>query len=476
MSFRHSAIVAFLLLFLAASASAQTLSTGFEAPEFILGDVNGQNGWGHISNSPTRGDIEAAPVGSPVSFGAQSLALRTRNVDFFGVANHLYSATVNPAAGETGSTAGGVVVPNPHSHFSASLWYRTPTAPVISTRGDGRFAQLNPSSKGSGAADPANRYAQVRIYNTTNTAAGLVRVEIGWYTSTGFVVAAVATNLAWGEWYRFEYLIHLANGLNGLEPNDRFTLTIFDRNGTRLGSACGSTWELAWKSGSFGGGTSPRAINGFDLWSDSGPNALLVGHLDQYTMTTFTPAEAFAVSITGSANTCPATTTTLSANTTGGTATTYTWRDAANTIVATTPTYAALPGTYTVTVTDALCAPATSAPFTVTAYPPLAVTISGATSVPMNAQTTLTANPTGGTGTITSYTWRNAANAIVGTAATLNAGIGTYTVTVTDPCGTATSAPFTIAAADTATIPTASEWGLLVMLSALGIVAVRRLS
>ena len=375
---------------------AATLATGFEPPPYNPGDVNGQNGWGHLSNSPTGGVIEPVPAGSPPAFGVQSLAIRTRNVDFFGVASHLYSPTISPAAGETGSTAGGVVVPDPESHVSASFWFRTPDSPLISTRGDGRFAELNPSSKGSAPDDAANRYAQVRLANTTNTADGRVRVEMGWYRSSGFTLATVAL-LDWGQWYRFEYVLELVDGLDGTEPNDRFTLTIFDANGTQLGSACGSTWELGWKSGTFGGGATPRAVNGFDFWSLSGPNGNLAGHLDEWTMSTFSAA-------------------------------------------------------------------------------PLAVTIDGSATVPMNGVTTLRADAIGGSGTIRAYEWRDAQSNVVGTSATFDAPVGTYSVMVTDSlCRSATSAEFSVANAEMEAVPTVSEIGLGVIAVALIALALLRL-
>src|SRR5687768_389133 len=197
--------------------SQSTYTTGFEPPDFVLGDVNGQNGWGHLGNSPTGGTIVVAPAGPPLNQGAQSLEVFTRNATLFGVANHLFSALIDPAAGETGSTIGGAVVPNPQSQFEASFWFRTPSAPLISSRADGRFAELNPSSKGIAPGDAANRYAQFRLSNSTNTAAGLVRVEIGWFTSTSFLVAPAGT-LNWGEWYRFDFLIHIVDGTDGAEP------------------------------------------------------------------------------------------------------------------------------------------------------------------------------------------------------------------------------------------------------------------
>jgi hypothetical protein len=422
-----------------------TYTTGFEQPDFMPGDVNGQQGWGHLPNSPTGGAIVSAPPLSPSGAGAQSLAILTQVAANLGVANNLYSPTISPAAGETGSTAGGVVEDTPQSRFEASLWYRTPTLPVISGVSDGRFAELDPSSKGDAQGDAANRYAVVRILNSTNTAAGLPRVVMRWIDHTGFVSATAAT-LQWGTWYRFDYVIDVVDGLAGVEePNDRFSLKVYDVNGALLGTACGSTWEVGWKTASygFGGGLTPRAINGFDFWSLVGPDLTVVGYIDNLFMTASSPA-ALQATISGGANACAGGTTTLTAGGNGAISS-YVWRDATNTIVGSAPTFSAGAGTYTVTITDAFCATATSAAFDVTAYPVLTAAISGASSVCFGATTTLTANSGGGSGSISGYTWRDASNAVVGTGNTLVAGAGTYTVTVTDAtCGAVTSAPVTV--------------------------------
>lgn len=264
--------------------NAQTsYTTGFEPPVFTLGDVNGQNSWGYFSNSPTKGVIESAPAGSSALFGTQSLAIRTNNVAFFGVANHLYSATIDPA-GEPGSTLGGTVVASPYNHFVASFYYQAPATPVISTSENRRIAELNPSSKGTGANDYPNRYAQVRVVNDTNTTAGKLRFEIAWYTFADqtLTVLPVAQNLNWGEWYRLDYDITFCPGLNDTSPNDIFKLSIYDLNNNLLGTATGSTWETAWKTGNFGGGSTARAINGFDFWTRTGPNNALVGYIDNF--------------------------------------------------------------------------------------------------------------------------------------------------------------------------------------------------
>jgi hypothetical protein len=472
----RAAFIVTLTLLVTPCAAAQAYTTGFEPPTFTLGDVNGQDGWGHISNSPTGGTIVPVPAGSPAMFGTQSLAILTRETDFFGVANHLHSASIDPPAGENGSTAGGVVAADPRSHFSASFWFRTPAAPVISSRSDGRFAELNPSSQGPVATDPANRYAQVRLFNSTNGANGLVRVEIGWYTSATFTVATVA-HLNWGEWYRFDSLIHLVDGLDGVEPNDRFTLTIFDSTETQIGTACGSTWEVPWRTGSFGGSATPRAIDGFDFWSVSGPDGALAGHLDQLTMTALDLA-SLQVAIEGTENVCFGGNTTLSAMTASPLPiSSYAWRDASNNLVGTSSTLSAGAGTYTVTITNTLCETATSTPFDVSESPALSVLISGASSVLVGETTTLTANVTGGSGTINGYIWRNALSNVVGTGPALDTGAGTYTVEVTDAtCGTAISAPFIVSNATTADVPTADNIALMVLLFALAMLAVHRLS
>ena len=475
-------IIALLIsLFLTSPLLAQAVyTTGFEPPDFTLGDVNGQNGWGHLSNSPTTGYIEAAPAGSPAMFGTQSLAIRTLNTTFFGVQNHLYSPTIDPPAGEPGSVIDGTPAVNPQSVFYATLWVHTPPSPVISTRSDGRFAELNPSSKAPGAAQPANRYAQVRLFNTTNDASGVVRAEIGWYTSNDFsFTASTVALLGWDQWYRFDYLIHFVNGLDGTAPNDKFTLTIYDVNGVRLGSACGSTWESEYSLGIFGGGTGARAVNGFDLWSQSGPNGNLAAYIDNMTMTASTPADALAVTVDGSATACFGGTTTLTANAGGGAAAvaSYEWRDGSNTVVGTNPTFNAGAGSYTVTVTNELCETASSESFVVTEDAALAVAITGENTVAAGETTPLNANVSGGSGTINNYVWRDAQSNVVGNSATFQAGPGTYTVTVNDAtCGAATSAPFTVTqAAAIPPVPTAGNAALFAMLAGLAIIALVRM-
>ncbi len=132
----------------------------------------------------------------------------------------------------------------------------------------------------------------MRVVNVNNT--GNLRFELGWFTlgASNFCVETIAHNLNWGEWYRLDYDIRFFDGLNGgNRPNDVFKISIYDLSGTLKGTATGSTWESAWKTGSFGGGTTPRAVNGFDLWSQTGPNNALVGLIDNFSMSVNTVTE-----------------------------------------------------------------------------------------------------------------------------------------------------------------------------------------
>jgi hypothetical protein len=444
---RIFAVAVSLCVGLAASLAAQSVyTTGFEPGDFALGDVTGQHGWGHFTNSPTGGTVVATPPGSPAMMGSQSLSIFTRDAALNGVTNNLYSTVLAPAAGETGSTAGGVAVVSPGSTFTASVWYRTPDVPPVSPRADHAFAELDPSSKGGDIV--ANRSVQLKVANTTNDGAGLPFVFMRWTSDTTVFTPTVAT-LAWGTWYHFVYRLHLVDGVftsAGVNsPNDVFRFEIRDVNDALLGSVCGSTLELGYKSGGFGGGSTPRGVDGFDFFAITTTTNTIAGYLDEMTMSVTTPA-ALAVDATGTTSVCAGGTTTLTAAPSGGsgTYTSYTWFDGANTQVGTGTTLIAGAGTYTVKVTDTNCDLATDT-IMVSPYAPLSVAITGNLTVCFGAKTTLTASPSGGSGSIASYTWRDASNAVVGTSSTLLAAAGSYTLAIADTsCGLTANASATV--------------------------------
>jgi uncharacterized repeat protein (TIGR01451 family) len=104
-------------------------------------------------------------------------------------------------------------------------------------------------------------------------------------------------------------------------------------------------------------------------------------------------------------------------------------------------------GSYTVTVTNAAGCSGTSAATSVTVNSTVNVTISGPTSFCAGGNATLTANPSGGSGSFTSYQWSLNGTPVGGaTASTYNATAGgSYTVTATDSNGcTGASSPATI--------------------------------
>lgn len=256
---------------------------------------------------------------------------------------------------------------------------------------------------------------------------------------------------------------------------------MYDASGVLVGVACGSTWEYGYRrQGFLGGNTLPLAVNSFDFASNTGPDDRVVGHLDDFTMTSSNAVVAApAVDIVGEQEVCAGESTILTADGTGdGGIVAYEWRDANGAIVGTGPALEAGAGTYTVTVMDAFCGTATSALFTVGESPPLSVTVSGSltTSPPgPGGTTTLTANPSGGTGTIDSFSWTDGNDAVVGTGPSVVVGPGTYRVTVVDGCGSATSDDVIVTAAAIVPIPTASTWALIALGMAIAAAAATRL-
>ena len=440
MRFQSRLSVFILSLLFAVAAAEPLLGANFEI--FAPGDVKGQWGWGHLDNSPTGGTIEAAPAGSPLWIGSKALAVRTRDTTMFGVANHLYSPANIYPAGETGSTLKTQPVVDPESFFRGEMWVMMPPSPVVSGQSDGRFGQINPASRLVAAGEGADRYAFSGFYNAN----GIPEVRIEWPTAAGGPSATVTVaQLEWGKWYRLIYQIRFVDGLNGTAPNDIYSLTIYSTGGLLVGNGSGSTWEAEWRTGGWGGGATPRAVNGFDFWSEAGPDGTLAFHLGTSYSTGFSPPlEPLAVTIDDGGFPCTPMAT-LSAVATGGHGWVigYEWRDGEGTVVGTEALYHAPIGTYTVTVTDQAGNRATSPPVTGTG--PALPVIFGPASVRWDQTTLLTSGVTGGSGTVTSYEWRTYTGTVLGSGTTLETSFGIFTLTVTDAvCGEATSPWFQV--------------------------------
>lgn len=140
----------------------------------------------------------------------------------------------------------------------------------------------------------------------------------------------------------------------------------------------------------------------------------------------------------------------------GTTPFTYSWRNAANTVVGTTSSVSNLPpGTYTVTVTDASGCTATSAA-TVAAPPALTSTTTGTNPVCFGtASGSVAATAGGGTAPYT-YTWRNGTTIVGTTSSVSGLAAGSYTVSVTDAAGCTTTGAVTLSS-PTAVVATANS-------------------
>ena len=131
--------------------------------------------------------------------------------------------------------------------------------------------------------------------------------------------------------------------------------------------------------------------------------------------------------------------------------TTFQWRSFGTPLVGSTGQQLVVTtgGSYSVTVTNAAGCSATSPQTSVTVNSAVNVTISGPTTFCAPGSITLTANPSGGSGSFASYQWSLNGSPIGGaTSSTFSATAGgSYSVTVTDSNGcTGTSAPTTVTA------------------------------
>jgi len=148
------------------------------------------------------------------------------------------------------------------------------------------------------------------------------------------------------------------------------------------------------------------------------------------------------VQTSGNDTICPGQTATLTANVIGGNnPITYTWSNSLpnQSTVTVNP---ATTTTYTLNITDAQGCSAGPLLFTITVASPVGVTLAGTSPICVGGGTTLTANVTGGYGTLT-YQWMpgnlNTSSINVTPALTT-----TFTLTVTDDCGQSITQNFTV--------------------------------
>jgi gliding motility-associated-like protein len=148
------------------------------------------------------------------------------------------------------------------------------------------------------------------------------------------------------------------------------------------------------------------------------------------------------VTTSGDDTICPGTQATMSVNVIGGNnPVTYTWSNG----LPNSPTVTDNPAvttTYTLNIVDAAGCTAGPLLFTITVASPVGLTISGTSPICVGGGTTLTANVTGGYGTL-SYQWMPG-NLNTQTVNVSPAVTTTYTLTTTDQCGQTATQMFTV--------------------------------
>jgi len=263
----------------ALALGASAVMTDFEQSSgFSLANVDGQQGWVSLGNSPTKATVVVAPVGSPSFVGSRVLELSYGLTGNNGVIQGTVAGPYMDPVGETGSQTSVTLTPaSAGNRYYASLWYRTPDTPVIAGATYGAPWGTAGSLFAIQPCSDINRQVWSMFFNTDNTVNGKVGVLMDDYWTD----IVVATNLNWGAWYRILYDVQL---IDGLKPdgtsNDIVQMSIYDVNGVLQGSAFGTSWEEGWKSGGWGGGTLPRALNTIDFRARSFVDNQFLGYVD----------------------------------------------------------------------------------------------------------------------------------------------------------------------------------------------------
>ncbi len=195
----------------------------------------GGTNWWLPSNCATSGQV-AAGVGRS---GSKGLVVGNNGSGNDGVIDNLKTPRLPFAAGETVSPVNAA-----SSKFRSSYWFRTAsTTPV-----DG-FA-FKSESYGPDRTTYFGTWYQTS-YGDTNLNCGVYAIE-DTVTGLDFVFHPVASNLAWGTWYRVQCDITFVNNGN----NDVVDYRLYDSTNTLVGSALGlHDWEEGARQFGYNGGS-----------------------------------------------------------------------------------------------------------------------------------------------------------------------------------------------------------------------------
>ncbi len=233
--------------------------------------------------------------------------------------------------------------------------------------------------------------------------------------------------------------------INGNTSVCTATFTMLTANATAgSGTISGYQWQM--NGANIGGATSMNYSA-----NQAGNYTVIVTNSNNCSATssavTVTISPPPTVNVTGTTTFCSPGSTTLTANATAGAGTIsgYQWQLNGNNIGgATNNTYAASQaGNYTVVVTNSNGCSVVSSVSAVTASNAPSGTISGNLSICSGGSTTLNANVTAGTGTITGYQWQLNGTDIGGATGMtyVTSNSGSYTVVVTNSAGCSMTTP-----------------------------------
>jgi len=193
------------------AAASSPPPSSFEAPDYALGSINGQQGWGAqnlaIPVNPNLDQAVVANVGAPPSFGAQSWRFsNSYTTGSFG--DQVFSPSAPDEAGETSAEGGGLSGGTRETRFTAR-WDFASASPggeqvglgitASPDRGDGaRMSWVRMEDHADGLAVLFNDYQQA--------------LDPGCSTGDGFVETTIAAGLSRSSAHTVEVVMDFVDG------------------------------------------------------------------------------------------------------------------------------------------------------------------------------------------------------------------------------------------------------------------------
>jgi hypothetical protein len=234
-------LVALSMISAAASAQADSYSTGFESPTFSTGSIDNQDGWQVWNNSV--GPVEEVTTSGAIA-GAQSW--RVSNEWVSGVVQHENSPALNDLAGPAAT----------NKQFTTSFLFK-----AASASGDGSFVQISPDDASGGRyggrIDLTHVPGVVAPFDGRGALQSLSGLQIGWNTITNSGESYVISSaLDASKTYRVDLSVNVVAGTGvGGAPNDAVSLTVTDTSDNSVDFSANSANDgiSTWESAGFGG-------------------------------------------------------------------------------------------------------------------------------------------------------------------------------------------------------------------------------